>query len=234
MLSGMQFASSILDALIAPEFSEVTSCDAPEIESLPDYSTKYFLNNLLVATSADDARPAIVVFLRHLRLAFDHYRHGRLELLECVQAEQHSARAVAIYLRALSQFENAVLRTHLAVTFCRAVARLYDEGALKKPYDKKLRTKEARLNALANRLKHFDSDIVERLAGNRPNPLWITNGGLRCLLGGRRIDLSFVELSELLEELRQDAHWLADESYTEARKRHAARKIIPERSRESQ
>ena len=229
----MQFHPLFLDALIAPEFSALTACEAPEIEALPDYSTKFFLNNLFVALAPDDARPVIIMFLRHLSLAFEHYRDGRLGLLECVRAEQHSAPAVSAYLRALSQFENAVLRAHLAVACNHAVALVLDPANTSKtPYDSEGRTKEARLRDLANRLKHFDEDVAKRSAGNRPVPVWIANNGLRCRQVERLVDLSFVELTELLEELRQNAHWLAETSYAEARERREARRNNPEGSTE--
>lgn len=229
----MQFGPSFLDVLIAPEFSGVTSCDAPEIAALPDYSTKFFLNNLFVALAPDDARPVIIMFLRHLGLAFENYRDGRLSLLECVRAEQHSPPAVSTYLRALSQFENAVLRAHLAVACNHAVALVLDQdNTPKTSSDREGRTKEARLRDLANRVKHFDEDVVERRASNRPVPVWITNSGLRCRRADRFVDLSFAELTELLEELRQNAQWLAETSYAEARERHAAHKVNPEGSTE--
>lgn len=72
----------------------------------------------------------------------------------------------------------------------------------------------------SNRFKHFDEDVADGLIQNQPAPVWITNTGLRCRekSSGNLVDLSFVEIAELLEQLRSKAKFLASDVYEQARK----------------
>src|SRR4051812_41751238 len=104
----MQYGDHIVDALVAPEFSNLAICNAPELPELSNYFGSFFLNNLLRADLPDRSRSASVVFLRRISGAFREYRLGREMLLEFINIPKGADRAVTLYLKSLSHFEHAV------------------------------------------------------------------------------------------------------------------------------
>ena len=76
-------------------------------------------------------------------------------------------------------------------------------------------TPEQRAYAVANKIKHFGSDVaVEKHDENDTVPMWLTNEGLRT----RTTELKFAELANLVSEVATAADELQDaKSFSEAK-----------------
>ena len=99
----IQYSNSILDRLIAPDYSSLTVCSAPELPELPNYFGSFFLENILGLGAADEIKSAIIVFLRRLASAVREYRQGREALVEFIALPQGSAPGITLYLKSLNR-----------------------------------------------------------------------------------------------------------------------------------
>jgi hypothetical protein len=228
-MSNIQFSGQILDALIAPEFSSLSSFSLPEVPELPNFFGSLFLNEMFQHDRADKVRPLIFSMIRHLACAIRDYREARRGLVEFGNAKQQSSNSIACYLRALNHFEQAVIHCDLSVGLSHAIARCYDNSTPKKHFFSGDDSPEERLRFLYNALKHFDASVVEGRLPDRATPIWIVQDGLKGVFEPKRgrapvlKTLLFTELSEILRDLVNNAEFLAEEVYRIVQARRAAR-----------
>ena len=111
----IQFSHLILDRLIAPDYSCLTVCSAPELPELPNYFGFFFLNNIFQSDAAYEPKSAIIVFLRRLASAVGEYRQGREALVEFIALPQDTPPGITVYLKSLSHFECTIVNSYLAL-----------------------------------------------------------------------------------------------------------------------
>ena len=228
----MQYAGTILDRLVAPEFSTLTPFSLPDVPDLPNYYGSFFLNNIFRSEYEDKSRPIIFSMLRHLNQSVKDYQGGKKKLAEFGNVKRNSNEAVAIYLRALTHFEQAIIHCDLAAGLSHGVARIFDNTTPKEHFGSGENLAEERLRFLSNAIKHFDRTV---LAGKLPNnaaPVWIVTEGLRCVFetkkGGPPIvkTLDFREMAHILAELTINAKFLAEDVYRLALERRAVKNSV--------
>jgi hypothetical protein len=225
----VQFADFLLDRLIAPEFSTLTSFSLPDLPELPNYYDSYFLNNVFRSEFEDKARPLAFSMLRHLTQGIREYRNGRIALAEFGKTTPHSNDAITLYLRALTHFEHAIIHCDLAIGLSHAVARCIDASMPKRHFKQGENSPEERLRFLYNAVKHFDDIVVKGKLPNRAAPVWMVTEGLRCIFEEKKDKppavktLQFKEMAAIFTELAGNAAFLAEEVCRLAHERQAAK-----------
>ncbi len=228
--SNVQWSGDLLDRLIAPEFSSLKSVPLPDVPELPNYYGSFFRNNVLQSPSQDKSRPLVFAMLRHLTQAIRDYQSGSKALAEFGVAKSHSNDAVTLYLRALTQFEQAIIHSDLAVGLSYAIERCLIPSSPKNHFKHGEDTAEERLRFLYNGLKHFDRTVGEGKLPDRATPVWMVSEGLKGVFeqkkGGPTTvkTLLFSELAEILVQLTSNAKFLAEDVYRLAHERKAAKK----------
>ena len=212
----IQFSNLILDRLIAPDYSSLTVCSAPELPELPNYFGSFFLSNILRSDAADETKSAMIVFLRRLASAVREYRQGREALVEFIALPQGSAPGITLYLKSLSHFEYTIVNSYLALLAHNAIATTFSIG---RAYSSGDGSSAERLGKLYNSFKHY---LLPEIAA----PVWLTNEGLRGLYTEKgnseaKVDLSFTELVQILHDFEDEARFLSEDIYRIAAERKA-------------
>ena len=167
----VQWSPNLLDQLVAPKCSALTSCLAPDLPEPYDYLGSFFLNNFVLFVDNpnhhDNTRWPTSVFLRQLANATTGYRNGRYQMLKCVSAPRHSSEMARAYLDTLSYFESAIVNAYLALMAHEVVGKLINPAAASRSFDPKDGTPAQKLNAAYNALKHFHSNLENGITPNR-------------------------------------------------------------------
>jgi hypothetical protein len=217
----IRWAGHLLDAMVAPECSSLTSCDVPELPEPANYWGSFFLNNIF-STEPDRARPLIVVFLRRYAQAVREYRAARETIAEYMAALPQTNNVSGLYLRSLSHFEQAIINLYLALMASKSIAQLIVPGT-EDPFRSNDGSPAEALNELYNATKHFDSRIVKGSIPGLPAPVWIVSDGLKCSKAktSEPVKLSFVDMIALFNELGLNAEFLSEGVYRLASQRRA-------------
>jgi hypothetical protein len=208
-----QWGAFVLDRLVAPKCSELTTCHAPELPEAYDYFVSFFLNNVLISTYPDKTRWPTVVFLRRLTNAAQAYRNGREQMLKCIAVQQHSNEMVRAYLNSLSAFESAIVNAYLALMAHEAVGKLINPtAAASRSFNPRDGSPAQKLNVAYNALKHYHGNIEEGTITNGA-PVWLVADGIECVGSEGDAKLFFEELAQVLRDLDVDAKFLAEDVY---------------------
>jgi len=190
----MQMSDDARDRYIAPDISRFTSTTIPDVSKAHSqqqhWLNNYILNTMLRVQMSDPDRQRLFNFLRRVQAAFQTYAAGR----EATLAYLHK-RETSHYMEAINDWE-------ACVTYC---WQAYELLAKKGWYTKEDGSPLERLHDMYTAAKHADKWINQRLLlHDSPLVVWLTNDGLRSTDDrGNRFDLTFVQLSELLQQLTQ-------------------------------
>ncbi|MDO9709823.1 hypothetical protein [Paracraurococcus lichenis] len=216
----MMWGAHVLDNYISPKLSELTACSPPEVAALPAYRGAIVLNELFAGIVYTEAlRVAASIFILRLREATDDYRNACIELKAYISALPKHDRLEA-HTNALSNFESCLIKLNISAAALARVASIVGANPLYKKHD---RSPLDRLCILANRIKHFDQDILAATNQKIPVPLapvWLVNDGLECVV----CKLSFEELAFILTDFAEDAQNLAVKFPAEANQRREAKR----------
>jgi hypothetical protein len=181
-----------LDNFIAPKLSLLKTCSAPELDADSTWLDRFILNSMFVVPidPTNPRRTCIVAVLRRAEAAFLSYRKARERLIDYVQPRPN--RIFSLYFESLMYFEMCLSQWTQAADILRSAIDIdyftKDDGS-----------KEQRINNLYNDSKHLDERRAKGKLMDAKATLWITNDGLEGCSG---TVLSFVELHEVLSELR--------------------------------
>ena len=229
------WAPNILDSIVAPETSQVTTCSAPDISEPQVNFVTYFLRNALLGlTYPDRLRPPANVYLRRWALALSEYRAGRECLSRYVARLPETNNQTGLFLSAVGHFEHSVINVYLALMAMTAFVRQVGDDKWK-PFEAEDGSTADRLNKLYNVIKHFDDrfKMGQKLGypSVYPAPLWITNNGLAghtTLVNGKEFKgdwtrikkkddvrhedvlVTFDEFATLLGELTENARFIIE------------------------
>ena len=135
--------------------------------------------------------------IRQLNISLDEYRTARNALISLLSSTRGSNFFVRYYLEAIRHFETCVLSCHHAICAYERLEKLMSVPLIINRHFPTVRL-------AANRIKHFDEDIA-KVAAPPPSPIWLTNTGLRTLVG----DLSFFALSDIYDDLIDASEFMA-------------------------
>jgi hypothetical protein len=215
------WAAPVLDSIVAPEMSQVTTCSAPDIsEPQVSFATYFLRNALLGPTYPDRLRPPANVYLRRWTLALSEYRAGRECLSKYVAGLPQTNNQTGLFLSAVGHFEHSVIDAYLALMAMTAFVRQIGDDEWK-PFQVEDGSTADRLNKLYNVIKHFDDrfQMGQKLGHPSvyPAPVWITNNGLAghtTLVNGKEFKGNWTRL-EMKDDVRhQDVLVTFDEFAT--------------------
>jgi hypothetical protein len=173
----MQWNPKILSKFIAPNISEFTSADIPDLtDRFPQaayWVINHFLNSSLRASFKDQWRQVVMAYIRRAHNAFSAYHEARNRTSAYLAGNQPDNPSVGRYFDAVSSWENFTLQISMAIDLFRWLNQ--GQGA----FQKNDGSKEQRLYEIANLVKHTASAVTSGQCGEADTvPLWLTNDGL--------------------------------------------------------
>ncbi len=143
---------------------------------------------------ANPRRTCIVTLLRRAEAAFLTYRKAREQLMQYVTPRPE--RVFSLYFESVLYFETCLSQWTQGADILRAATNT-------DYFQKGDQSKEARINALYNDIKHLEERRAKGKIADARAAIWITNDGLEGCSGAT---LSFIELHEALLEMGNLAH----------------------------
>jgi hypothetical protein len=232
--SRVRWGAPVLDNIVAPEMSQVTTCSAPDIPEPQVSLATYFLRNALGPALPTHLRPPANVYLRRWTLALSEYRAGRECLSRYVAGLPETNNETGMFLSAVGHFEHSVVDAYVAMMAMTAFERQIGDDEWR-PFKSEDGSPADRLNKLYNVIKHFDDrfQMGQKLGhlSVYPAPLWITNDGLAAhttLVNGKEFKgdwrkikkgdevhhqdvlVTFDEFATLLGELTENARFIIE------------------------
>lgn len=192
-LGAGRWGDHVLDTYVLPKLSLLKICGAPHIEKLPNHFGTFILNDLFSGSSFKPPHRILTSnFVRRLEEAAKEYILGR-ESLILYLAAPGTGDGISHVRRAISHFEGAVLRLHLACVCLEGFGKALAGPPLYVVHDG---SDYDRLRKLNNRIKHFDEDVlgsVSKGALAPIAPIWLTDDGFESRDAALRFD-EFVEI----------------------------------------
>ncbi len=102
----MTLTNYALDKFVSQQLSELTECNAPDVED--HYSqtkfwvSKFVLNSIFSGSASKERRTFTFFFLRRAEAAFTEYEYARKTLIEFIS---EPSKKPSLYFRALHHFE---------------------------------------------------------------------------------------------------------------------------------
>lgn len=207
----MQMASyntDLLDRYVAPGISKLTACRAPDISGkhpqAPHWLANHFLNSVFRGNFRSRFRQYAFNQLFRAQVAYADYQEARVLTEEFLTRGKPDHPAIGRYFLALARWESCLLNLQI---FIDVMNRMKKELKDEPVFTNDDGTPEQRAYAIANKIKHFGSDVsADKHDENDTVPMWLTNIGL-CT---RTSELKFEELANLVSEAATVADELQD------------------------
>ncbi len=201
----MTFKDDLLNKFIAPEITQFTDADIPDITSeFPEanhWLQNHFLNNVFRGAFGDRARQVTLGYLRRAHHAFIAYHQAREATLRYLQGNQPDNPRVRGYYEAIVLWEMFAIQANMALDLFKWMGN--GTGAFS-PNDG---TSEFRLYSIANQVKHVASCVESgQCDPDASVPLWLTNTGLRSY----SYSVFYTEAADVLRRMAELADELQD------------------------
>jgi hypothetical protein len=195
-----------LDTFVAPHLSELTECNAPDLEDVVKSSGLWLVHFVMNSSLRINYGPKglIMGFLRRSQAAVDEYRLGRQHLLAWVSANRETRRLSDI-LNALRHMEAAIGLLYQALLLAHQVAKQVDP-TIGRLYTSGDGSPEGRMGLLYNASRHSDERLAKSASEGLTSPVWLTNAGIEAT-GAR---LLWTELEGLVGALASTATYLSN------------------------
>lgn len=196
----------ILRKYAAPGIAEFTSAEIPDLSEdfpqAPYWLANHFLNSVFRGPFTGKLRQMVLEFIRKSQAAFFAYHRARNETLQYLGESAPRYPSFQQYYNSINEWEIFVLHVQMAID----LFNFMNEGV--RAYEKDDGSKEERVCAIANHIKHIADRVKKGHVEEYQNvPLWLTNAGISSLEGSA---FSFVEASEILRNIAQLAEDLHD------------------------
>jgi hypothetical protein len=197
----VQFATQVVDALIAPHASALVKAEIPDMSSYDPQSehwvANFFLNSLLRAAYPAPMNAYAFNYFRRAEAAFRQHADARRETLAFISSGSQSTRR---YVAALFHWESFLGQAWHAF-------KLLEKGIGVTIYAPGSGAVEERLNHLYNKMKHVESRIAcGQMLNNATVPVWLRCEGLEST----DAKLSWDETAEVLRDVAKWAGILND------------------------
>ena len=204
----ISYNTSLLNQHLAPEISEFTICDAPDISlQHPEAShwlSNHFLNSVFRGTLKNKYRQYAFNQIFRAQVAFADYHEARKLTIDFLSKGKPDSPAIRIYFLAVARWESCLLNIQIFIDVMNKMKQdLGDEPV----FIQNDGTAEQRAYCMANRVKHWGDDIfANRHSEKLTIPLWLTNFALKTHLH----KITFCELATLVSEIAGIANELQD------------------------
>lgn len=194
----------------APHIAELTKCNLPPMEEQKNISrsliNSFILNSAFFAKYPEPMHQYGISFLRKTEAAFQEYYYA-LELLSIyvnthILYNDKPNEKLSQYFEILHRFEVLISQIYQAYMVFEKFLNLEKHGRFWKKGDGSSLEK---ISVLYNFSKHAEDKIKETpsLPGYH---IWLTNSGVSC----EQEAISFFEISELLQELAENASYYSN------------------------
>lgn len=204
----VSYNTDLLDRYLAPGISEFTACEAPDIAGkhpeAPHWLANHFLNSVFRGVFKNKFRQYAFNQLFRAQVAYADYQEARALTADFLVKGKPDNPAVGPYFQALARWESCLLNLQIFIDVMNRMKKELNDTPVFKDGDG---TPEQRAYDMANKIKHFGSDVTaDKHDENDTVPMWLINGGLRT----RTIELKFDELANLVSEVATAANELQD------------------------
>jgi hypothetical protein len=201
--STARLGAFVLNRYGAPHLSELTACDAPEIDEPPNYLAALVLNSTFIMGYQEPLNRLVLMFGRRIEHAVREYRAARELLIAYLtklpQTNNHFLQA----MRATTHFEQCVGAVAQAIALLTCISKIVP------PVIDEEEDRARRIRQIWNRSKHFDADIDDNLApADITAPVWLTNRGI----SSTQANVSYQELHSTMTHLLSLLRVFADET----------------------
>ena len=191
-----QFTNYFLDTYVAHKISELTKCTAPECINDEKWLNSFILNSVFRTQIPTKPKAYIFNFLRRVEGAFKAYQDALAAINEYLSTPSH---IISPYFQALNQLEICISQSYQAY-------ELLTSATTEKLFTTGEKSIEEKLYTLYIDSKHMDRMIYgDQIPKETTSGIWITNNGM----ASNRSNLTFIELFEILQDLRKIAKKLA-------------------------
>jgi hypothetical protein len=196
----MQFSAYVLNRYIAPDVSDFTSAEIPDMSAYDKESqhwvANFFLNSLLRGEYPAPVGSYMYNYFRRAEAAFREHSEARKATLHFLEGRQSPTR----YAKALHHWEIFLGQAWHGF-------KILEKCFQFKIFVKGSGSVEERLNHFYNAMKHVESRIENgQILTGATVPAWLTNGGLRST----EAEFSYAETGEVLTEVAKWAKVFSD------------------------
>jgi hypothetical protein len=188
-----------LNKYVSSNLSELTENNIQKLQKeLSSYRwvNSFILTSIFQRQYDEKDRIYILNMLRKVESLFINYHQGGLAL----DIFLTNKKKISSYFEAIMYIEITITHTYHAFMFGKQLAKI------EKLYDNKNESDNSplkRLNLIHRFIKHYDEKIGARNIEEISNlPIWLSNQGIHTI----ETQISFVELSEMINELEQIAN----------------------------
>ena len=197
----VQFASHVLDELIAPGASTFVRADIPDMSAFHRESkhwvANFFLNSLLRGQWKPPHNAYLYNYFRRAEGAFREHALARTATLDYVSSGRQSP----------SRYSLAIFHWEIFLGQAWHAFKLLEKAFGFVLYTQGVSSVEERLNQLYNQMKHVESRIAAgQMLPGATVPVWMTNEGLASV----DAQLSWKETAEVLKEVAKWADVFVD------------------------
>ncbi len=189
----IQFSTELLGRCYAPEINDFRAANIPDLTEViveRNWLQNHFRNTIFISFESsgyDPFRARFVISAFRAKSALIAYDRAKASCEAFFETFIDDNPAVEHYFDAAAQWEGVVLHlNHVVDIFRQANGADHDESDV-----------EARLRAVANRIKHVAEDIPTSAHVGLTIPMWLTCNGSEA----SKASITFEELADLLVEL---------------------------------
>lgn len=204
----VSYNTSLLNHFLAPDISEFTACDAPDISTqhpeAQHWLSNHFLNSAFRGTFKNKYRQYVINQIFRAQVAFADYHEARNLVNKFLQTGKPDNPAIRIYFQAVARWESCLLNIQIFIDVMNKTKQDFGDEPV---FNENDGTIEQRAYCIANTLKHWGSDIfASRHNEEHTIPMWLTNIGLKT----HSHIISYGELAKLISEIANTANELQD------------------------
>jgi hypothetical protein len=191
----------------APHLTELTECNAPQMEEFKCMTHglihQFVLTSVFSARYPDPMHQYAIVFLRKTESAFQEYFYSQNSLNKYVQTQilfnDNPNEQISQYFEILHRFEVLISQIYQAYMVLDKFLSLESSERFWQNGDGSTLEK---INTLYNYIKHAEGKIKQK-PENAGYHIWLTNSGVSCENGS----VSYTEISEALIDLADNAKY---------------------------
>jgi len=202
------YNTEYLGRFLAPEISDFTVFDAPDLTNIhpaaAHWLANHFLNSVFRLAYKNKYRQYAINQIYRAQVAFADYHEARNLTSAFLVKGSPDNPASRLYFRAIARWESCLLNLQIFIDVMNKMRKDFDDDPVFKDGDG---TPEQRAYGIANTVKHWGTEIFAgRHAEGDTVPLWLTNSGLRT----RTSEITYAELAKLVSEVATVADELQD------------------------
>ena len=199
----MQFSPELLNEKIAPGIADFDAAAIPDLRQEFDqfsyWLSNHHLNSLFGPAYNNNWKQWSINLLFRAQSQFNFYHQALDATKVFFSMSSYQNPAVGAYFNAISLWESSFLNFQIFVD-------LYNKATSVRAFEKDNGSEEQRAHAIANRIKHWGSDL--KSTEHDPHhtiPMWLSNSGFHSIKDNH---LTYGEFASITKEIARTANVL--------------------------